>query len=96
MRDSLTGNVNYVGYAQARYAIVNTETQGIYISNCLKVSADTTGTRIVEGFAELTDESSSPAKGKSLGFLFVEDYFVGLATDGNARASPSHLSLIHI
>ena len=48
---------------------------GVFTSNCLKVSADTTGTRVVEGFADLTDESSSPHKGKSLGFLFVDDYF---------------------
>jgi len=48
---------------------------GVFTSNCLKVSADVSGTRKVEGFAELLDESSNPIKGRSLGFLFVDDYF---------------------
>ena len=51
------------------------EVTGIFTSNCIKVSADVSGTRKVEGFAELLDESSNPIKGRSLGFLFVDDYF---------------------
>ncbi len=77
MLENTSGNVGEeAGISYIEMKSVNTNgTTGIYDSNCLKVSADTTGTRIVEGFAELTDESSSPIKGKSLGFLFVEDYF---------------------
>ena len=48
---------------------------GVFTSNCLKVLASPANVRIVEGFAELTDETSNPIKGKSLGFLFVDDYF---------------------
>lgn len=61
---------------------------GVFTSNCLKVSADTTGTRVVEGFADLTDESSSPFKGKSLGFLFVDDYFWLKARLGCSFSNP--------
>jgi len=72
MRDVATGNVNYVGYAQARYAIVN-ESDGIFTSNCLKVLADVNDTRIVEGFAD--EVNPYPASNKSLGFMFHRDFF---------------------
>lgn len=67
------GNTNIVKYAQITKIAISDG--GTYISNCLKVSAETGTTRVVEGFADLVDVSSNPIKGRSLGFLFVEDYF---------------------
>ena len=46
---------------------------GIYESNCLKVLADVTDTRIVEGFAD--EVNPYPAGNKSLGFMFHRDFF---------------------
>ncbi len=46
---------------------------GVFTSNCLKVSANTTGTRIVEGFAD--EVNPYPAGNKSLGFMFHRDFF---------------------
>jgi len=45
---------------------------GVFTSNCLKVYANTTGTRIVEGFA---DEIVENGNNKSLGFMFNPSYF---------------------
>lgn len=75
--ENSTGNVGenfLISYIDIKYAIASPE-NGLYTSNCLKVVADTGTTRIVEGFSELNDLSSNPIKGRSLGFLFVEDYF---------------------
>lgn len=49
------------------------EVTGIFTSNCIKVSADTTGTRVVEGFAD--EVNPYPAGNKSLGFMFHRDFF---------------------
>jgi len=46
---------------------------GVFTSNCIKVSADTTGTRVVEGFAD--EVNPYPAGNKSLGFMFHRDFF---------------------
>jgi len=70
-----SGNFSFTEYVQVEYAVITNGTSGYFKSNCLTVTTDTTGTRLVEGFADLTDTSSSPSRGRSLGFLFVEDYF---------------------
>lgn len=70
-----SGAYSFVEYAQVEYSIITEQDSGYYLSNCLKVSSNTSGTRLVEGFAELTDTSTNPPKGRSLGFMFVENYF---------------------
>ena len=67
------GNVNYIAYAQMRYAVISSESQGFYTSNCLTVSENTWNTKIVEGFADPIN--SFPDGNKSLGFMFLADYF---------------------
>ena len=74
MLENTSGNVGEeAGISYIEMKSVNTNgTTGIYDSNCLKVLADTTGTRIVEGFA---DEVIENGNNKSLGFMFNPSYF---------------------
>lgn len=46
---------------------------GYFQSNCISVRTDVTGTRLIEGFADLIN--SFPLGNKSLGFMFLENYF---------------------
>jgi hypothetical protein len=81
------GNVNYIPYAQMRYMEITDESQGIFISNCLKVSTNMGNTKIVEGFA---DEINNGILGnKSLGFMFLAGYF-WLRTRLNLQFSNPH------
>ena len=67
------GNVNYIPYAQMRYAVIDSESDAFYTSNCLKVSSNVANTKIVEGFADPIN--SFPFGNKSLGFMFLDGFF---------------------
>lgn len=73
IEDTLGGNVNYIPYAQMRYAVITDEATGFFTSNCLKVSTDKGNTKLVEGFAD--NVNAFPLGNKSLGFMFVDNLF---------------------
>ena len=68
---TLGGNVNWIAYAQMRYAVLDDNATGFFTSNCLTVKTDVSGTTLVEGFADEINEGSN----RSLGFMFNPSYF---------------------
>jgi hypothetical protein len=68
----ITGDNNEFLMVSLRVAPFS-DVNGVFTSNCLKVSSDVGNTQIVEGFADLINDI--PLGNKSLGFMFLEDTF---------------------